>query len=228
MAGAVGTVAGSPRPLVPVVFDRQAGHLGRDVERGRALVVVEVGVQHSSGLSVENASLREREADAHGHTAEDLVLVGDAVHDATAVVHRQHPRYPDLAGASVDLHLGEVHAKRKAQLGRVGMTVPDRHEHPALLEALELGNRQGSVRLVDRHDLAVPEEQLTGRSLQLLGGDLEDLASDLDRGGPDGRRVVDGRATAAADLRIGCGRRVGPLDLDPVQRDPQLLGCHHR
>jgi hypothetical protein len=83
-----------------------------NIEHGRDLVVVEVGVDHLAGLAVEDPLLGDAEADPHGHAAEDLIVEGEPVEHPARVVRAEETEDPDLTGAGVDLDLAELSAER--------------------------------------------------------------------------------------------------------------------
>jgi hypothetical protein len=82
----------------------------------------------SSGRRAARAPASAR-SDAYRDAALDLVLVGEAVHHAAAVVRGEEAGEADLARPGVDLDLGEVRGERQAEPGRVGAAAPDRQDH---------------------------------------------------------------------------------------------------
>ena len=70
-------------------------------------------------LSSTKVSLHQRHAQAHGHAADELRPGQRRVDDPPGGEHTEQPRHPDLAGAGVDVDLGELGAERVP--GEVGI-----------------------------------------------------------------------------------------------------------
>src|SRR3990172_546335 len=101
MAAAVGIVTGSPRPFAPVVLasvssgsNRKRDDVCRHIESRRYLIIVPVPVHHLTRLvSVEDSGLGHGEPHSPGDSTHHLIIIGQAVHDATALLSCEKPHH---------------------------------------------------------------------------------------------------------------------------------------
>src|SRR5579871_7055118 len=85
------------------LVDRTPRDLGRNVEIGRGLRLVEQGVRRQSELGIVDMPLEQREADTHDIAAADLVGEALRMQHGAAIRHAQHVDDVDLAGFDVEL-----------------------------------------------------------------------------------------------------------------------------
>ena len=116
MAAGVGVLVTSAPPRgvegkIGVAAFHQEGLDGRHVQRGRQPVLVEVGVEHLSGLSVVDPLFGQGVADPDLDSADDL---GDAelrIDRPPEVLRGGHPDDGDLPGLDVHLDFGGLGAE---------------------------------------------------------------------------------------------------------------------
>ena len=77
-------------------------------------------------------------------------------------------------------------------------------------------------------DVAALERERRLLAIEPLGGELEHLAGGVGRRRAHRRAHRGERRGAAGDRGEGAARRVADLHLDPVERQPELLGCDLR
>ncbi len=122
-------------------------------------------VDQLAGLAdVELAELGHAEADAHGDAAEDLVVVGEAIHDPAALVAAEKAQQPDFAGAGVDLDLAELGGEGVDRLlFRVGAAIADADHHAETAELLQFRNPDLSTFILARDDDVAGKAQFLDR-----------------------------------------------------------------